>query len=476
MLLCRYNGDDDKAIKAAGHELRGLISYYQCHMKNLHFPLMVLVDYMGYRLIAQSILPIERSTIIYGSYNAGRTVYDLDPGFNRIMAEAARKLNLKAHWVGPKSGLKLLHAPVDIEGHRGTDSRYYLIDFGRVFPPEYFTQHTYQCGQNLYYQLRPELLRQLNFPLSSDALSNFGHNGLRAHNDEVRRATEVLLFQLIPSFARWLTVNQRTMFCTSSALHSTSMLQARQHRQSVRGGPRRGSDGSLHAGIDRFVNGGGGGGGGGSGGGGGGGGSGGGGTGGGGYSRDVDVEGCVNAADDGADDDDTMAADVDDFLLDEDESANDGTLTIFDTLVSNMHRTGINLRHVGRVRMAIPIDKSTNDIRGILLTEMIARVVKHIIHHQLREKRKALCTIVDSPYIGLVVRQLNVIFSPFHNIAENAHFWHETVKIHIAKRYPDGLTPEENSAQYDLRSSNIHLVDLLQRAATLTGIKLQKQV
>ena len=30
----------------------------------------------------------------------------------------------------------LLFGPFDIEGHRGTDGRVYLLDFHRVFPPE----------------------------------------------------------------------------------------------------------------------------------------------------------------------------------------------------------------------------------------------------------------------------------------------------------------------------------------------------
>lgn len=40
-VLAYYNveglyGDDDNAMKAAGHELRGLMCYYNCNMPQLH--------------------------------------------------------------------------------------------------------------------------------------------------------------------------------------------------------------------------------------------------------------------------------------------------------------------------------------------------------------------------------------------------------------------------------------------------------
>jgi hypothetical protein len=45
-----YNGlfgSDFSAAKVAGNELRGLISYFNCHISKLHLPLMALVDYRG---------------------------------------------------------------------------------------------------------------------------------------------------------------------------------------------------------------------------------------------------------------------------------------------------------------------------------------------------------------------------------------------------------------------------------------------
>ena len=73
------NPSDENATRVAGNELRGLISYYkvnkhkimlnfeslkklfvwfQCGIRGLSVPLMALIDYRGYRLVACSLLPI----------------------------------------------------------------------------------------------------------------------------------------------------------------------------------------------------------------------------------------------------------------------------------------------------------------------------------------------------------------------------------------------------------------------------------
>lgn len=58
---------DENAFKIGGHELKGLMSYYSCQVKGLHFPLMALIDFQGFRLISVSLLPISDETLQYGS-------------------------------------------------------------------------------------------------------------------------------------------------------------------------------------------------------------------------------------------------------------------------------------------------------------------------------------------------------------------------------------------------------------------------
>lgn len=71
--------------KAAGHEMKGLINMFNYREKavDLHFPLLALIDYRGFRLIAISWLPLSR--LIYGSKDAARTVHADDPVLNKAM-------------------------------------------------------------------------------------------------------------------------------------------------------------------------------------------------------------------------------------------------------------------------------------------------------------------------------------------------------------------------------------------------------
>lgn len=51
---------------------------------------MALVDYRGFRIIAMSILPINSSTIVSGSSDAGRTVHSNCDELNSKLKKAAQ--------------------------------------------------------------------------------------------------------------------------------------------------------------------------------------------------------------------------------------------------------------------------------------------------------------------------------------------------------------------------------------------------
>lgn len=56
---------------------------------------MALVDYRGFRLVAMSILPINKNTIVYGSCDAGRNIHtNRNPAIDSLIAEAAKVLIL----------------------------------------------------------------------------------------------------------------------------------------------------------------------------------------------------------------------------------------------------------------------------------------------------------------------------------------------------------------------------------------------
>ena len=164
---------------------------------------MALVDYCGFRLIAMSILPISRQTIVYGSNDYGQTVHSsAAPQRVASLKRLAQHLNLKPHYCGtPKSKPVKVYTPCDLEGHESHDHRFYLLDYSRMMPPETPRPGGVRTA-HLFRLLRPEFVRSYVNPLCSDGYSSFirHHNALPL-NKEIARATAVLQSELIPQFA-----------------------------------------------------------------------------------------------------------------------------------------------------------------------------------------------------------------------------------------------------------------------------------
>jgi len=81
-------------------------------------------------------LPIGGNSLIYGSNDGGATVHKDNPELNKLMKKAAKELHIKGHKVGLFPPLKKLYGPADIEGHKGRDGRFYIVDSARISPPE----------------------------------------------------------------------------------------------------------------------------------------------------------------------------------------------------------------------------------------------------------------------------------------------------------------------------------------------------
>ena len=55
--------EDEFCMKTANAELRGLTGIISCNVSEIFFPLMALIDYRGFRIVATSLLPVGRDTI-----------------------------------------------------------------------------------------------------------------------------------------------------------------------------------------------------------------------------------------------------------------------------------------------------------------------------------------------------------------------------------------------------------------------------
>ena len=204
-----FNGNDYAAAKVAGHELKGLMAYFSLHMKGIRVPIMALVDYRGFRLIAMSVLPVSGESLVYGSKDGGYVVQKSNKEFNRHMRAAGKKLNLKPHRCGiRKRHTKKLWAACDVEGHIGLDGQFYLLDFSRTLPPVQPEREHY--NGHLYRLFRKEFVEQYKKgPLCSDAFSGFIINdpNYKEHNDEITCATDYLVTVMVPRACRRIVMS-----------------------------------------------------------------------------------------------------------------------------------------------------------------------------------------------------------------------------------------------------------------------------
>eukprot|EP01133_Synstelium_polycarpum_P011483 gene11483-13388_t len=211
------------ANKAAGHELKSINALVSCGVPNLHFPLMCLINYRGFRLIVISELPINSKTLVFGSSNAGETIYENDT-VKKMMVKIGEMLNLKSHLVEEskhafkRSGNQYnIPLAIDIEGHFGFDGRYYVVDTARLFPPE--TPILGITGCHLYRLFRPEFVKRYETQLCSDAFSNFNVVDQMPYNDEASKANNFLIMDYIPTFLKTLVSLDTTKMSIKETLH-----------------------------------------------------------------------------------------------------------------------------------------------------------------------------------------------------------------------------------------------------------------
>lgn len=357
---------DEAAMKVASNELTGLIHCFKCEVPALHLPLMVLIDYRGYRLTALSLLPIDKSTLVYGSDDAGATVHNKLRLFASKMEQISSMLNLMGHNV---HGTKI-NGPADLEGHRGHDGRLYLLDFSRVFPPEAPAPGAADPKAIFHRLLRPELVKRSDIPLSSDAFSKFQKDDPRekALNEQVDVVTRMLFEEIIPQFALSLSES-------------------------------------------------------------------------------------------------AAAAEFDEG-----------------TLVGSIHRAGINVRHMGRLRSHV-VDAP--QVRRLLLSDMCARCIKVLVRAVMREQMKEYHLPAVEPYTAVVVYVYNLVFGWGF---ESAMFWRHSsakiplppsisgnvpirpIKVLLGEKFAQSLDATELAPDMDLRDAVDlpHLAQALHRMLNVT--------
>lgn len=134
-------GGDEAARIAVGKDACGVKAVNQLDIAGLATAGTIIVDYLGKRLVAQSIVPgifkqrePEEHQVDYGGVE-GRDVVADNETFTPTFSQVSKALKVKKHPVWDKEGKKhILEASVETKGLLGTDGRKYILDLYRLTP------------------------------------------------------------------------------------------------------------------------------------------------------------------------------------------------------------------------------------------------------------------------------------------------------------------------------------------------------
>lgn len=134
-------GGDEAARVAVAKDVTGVKAVNQLDINGLFTPGTVVVDYLGKRIVGQSIVPgifkqrePGEHQIDYGGVE-GRDVVTENEAFIPVFDKLSKALHVKKHAVWDKEGKRHdLEGSVETKGLLGTDGRKYVLDLYRIAP------------------------------------------------------------------------------------------------------------------------------------------------------------------------------------------------------------------------------------------------------------------------------------------------------------------------------------------------------
>ncbi|KAJ5887837.1 Clustered mitochondria protein [Penicillium taxi] len=148
-------GGDEAARVAVGKDVLGIKAVNQLDIPGLFTPGTVVVDYLGKRIVGQSIVPgifkqrePGEHQIDYGGVE-GKEVVATHEDFVPVFEKLSKALRIKQHPVWDKDGKRHdLEGSVETKGLLGTDGRKYVLDLYRVAPLDALWQE--EDGSDVY--------------------------------------------------------------------------------------------------------------------------------------------------------------------------------------------------------------------------------------------------------------------------------------------------------------------------------------
>lgn len=159
-------GGDEAARVAVGKDVMGVKAVNQLDIHGLFTPGTVVVDYLGKRIVGQSIVPgifkqrePGEHQIDYGGVE-GRDVVTENEAFIPVFDKLSKALHVKKHAVWDKKGKRHdLEGSVETKGLLGTDGRKYVLDLYRIAPLDVTWQEQVAAETDNQYPHRMSILR-----------------------------------------------------------------------------------------------------------------------------------------------------------------------------------------------------------------------------------------------------------------------------------------------------------------------------
>ncbi|KAJ5648389.1 hypothetical protein N7490_004761 [Penicillium lividum] len=148
-------GGDEAARVAVGKDVLGIKAVNQLDIQGLFTPGTVVVDYLGKRIVGQSIVPgifkqrePGEHQIDYGGVE-GKEVVATHEDFVPVFEKLSKALRIKQHPVWDKDNKRHdLQGSVETKGLLGTDGRKYVLDLYRIAPLD--AQWQEEIGNDAY--------------------------------------------------------------------------------------------------------------------------------------------------------------------------------------------------------------------------------------------------------------------------------------------------------------------------------------
>ncbi|XP_026875071.2 clustered mitochondria protein homolog isoform X2 [Electrophorus electricus] len=134
-------GGEAAAHAASAVDLCGVRAYSTVDADGLYVLGTVVVDYRGYRVTAQSIVPGilecgQEQAMTYGSTDFGKTVIS-DETYLKLLEKPSKHLRVQRHHVLNEDNMAVeLCSSVQCKGIVGNDGRHYILDLLFTFPPD----------------------------------------------------------------------------------------------------------------------------------------------------------------------------------------------------------------------------------------------------------------------------------------------------------------------------------------------------